>query len=91
MRPYLFTEYAVEKLKAECLHLFDDKSTRNEMLADMVYELQYADKGFFIRPLATSIDELMILRSHKTNWGFFRDKEPVNVEYLNRYGIDQYV
>lgn len=76
------TEYAVEKLKAECLHLFDDKSTRNEMLADMVYELQYADKGFFIRPLATSIDELMILRSHKTNWGFSGTKSRLMLNTL---------
>ena len=76
------TDYAVEKLKGECLHLFDDKSARNEMLADKVYELQYADKGFFIQPLATSIEELIILRSHKTNWGFSGTKSRLMLNTL---------
>lgn len=76
------TDYAVEKLKGECLHLFDDKSARNEMLADKVYELQYADKGFFIQPLATSIEELITLRSYKTNWGFSGTKSRLMLNTL---------
>ena len=33
------SEKNLERLKSECLHIFDDKSTRNEMLADKAREI----------------------------------------------------
>lgn len=33
------SEENIERLKLECLHIFDDKSARNEMLADKAREI----------------------------------------------------
>ena len=33
------TEENINRLRAECLHLFDDKSTRNEMICNLVDRL----------------------------------------------------
>lgn len=33
------TEVNIARLKKECIHIFDDKSERNEMLADMAREI----------------------------------------------------
>lgn len=33
------SEKNLERLKSECLHIFDDKSTRNEMLVDKAREI----------------------------------------------------